>query len=68
MLRFWRTIEIGTCYLHHPHPESLLTDMKWRDMLQSSIYQDNLEAFVVDEAHRVIKWMFFNMLFFCQLT
>ena len=37
-------------------PESLLCDPKWRDILQSPIYQQNLVAFVVDEAHCVIKW------------
>ena len=29
---------------------------QWRDILQSPIYQQNLVAFVVDEAHCVIKW------------
>ena len=37
-------------------PESLLTNLNWRDMLQSPIFQEDLVAFVVDEAHRVKKW------------
>ena len=37
-------------------PESLLTDMKWRDLLQGPVFQENLVAFVVDEAHCVTKW------------
>ncbi len=37
-------------------PETLLREEMWRDMLQSEIYQDNVVAFVVDEAHCVKKW------------
>lgn len=36
--------------------ESLLKDPKWRGMLQSPNYQQQLVAFVVDEAHCVKKW------------
>ena len=32
-------------------PEALLTNETWRDMLHSSVYQERLVAFVVDEAH-----------------
>ncbi len=35
-------------------PEALLTDMKWRDMLQSPVFQENV--MVIDEAHCVEKW------------
>ena len=37
-------------------PESLLTDDRWRDMLQNSVYQERLVGLVVDKAHCVKKW------------
>lgn len=37
-------------------PEALLKNMTWRGMLESEMYQENLVAFVVDEAHCVKKW------------
>ena len=37
-------------------PEQLLCRSKWREMLQSEVYQKNLVAFVVDEAHCVKQW------------
>jgi ATP-dependent DNA helicase RecQ len=37
-------------------PESLLTTNKWRDILLSDVYQRNLVAVVIDEAHCVKKW------------
>ena len=37
-------------------PEALLTDIKWRDMLQSPTFTENLIALVIDEAHCVKKW------------
>lgn len=37
-------------------PEALLTDNKWRGILASQVYQHNLMAVVVDEAHCVKKW------------
>ncbi len=36
-------------------PESLLNS-GWRSMLLSAPYQQNLVAFVIDEAHTVYKW------------
>ena len=46
----------GKFQLVYMSPESLLTNATWRDMLQSDVYQTNLVAFVVDEAHCVKKW------------
>lgn len=43
-------------------PERILADTDWRDMLQSPIYQSNLVAIVVDEAHLVKKWYVFHSL------
>ena len=37
-------------------PEALLCDDSWRDMLQTPVYQENVIALVVDEAHLVKKW------------
>ena len=37
-------------------PEALVCDDTWREMIQSKVYQDNVIAFVVDEAHLVKKW------------
>ena len=37
-------------------PEQLLQNTVWRDMLLSSVYEENLVGFVVDEAHCVKKW------------
>ena len=37
-------------------PECLLTQLDWRDMLHSPVYQEQLVAFVIDEAHCVKKW------------
>ena len=37
-------------------PEQLLTVKKWRIMLQSQVYREQLVALVVDEAHCVKKW------------
>ena len=37
-------------------PEALLCDDVWREMIQTSIYQENVVAFVVDEAHLIKKW------------
>ena len=47
---------IGKYQLVYMSPESLLTDERWRDMLQSPIYEANLVALAVDEAHCVTKW------------
>ena len=46
----------GRFQLVYISPEALLTNDTWRDMLQSLVYQQNLVAFVVDEAHCVKKW------------
>ena len=41
-------------------PEALLSST-WRSMLPSPPYQNNLVAFVVDEAHSVYKWLVNNV-------
>jgi len=37
-------------------PEALLCSNAWREMLQSTFYQDNVVGLVIDEAHLVKKW------------
>ena len=37
-------------------PETLLRDKGWRDILLSPIYQENVVALAIDEAHCVKKW------------
>lgn len=46
----------GVYQLVYLSPEALLTNETWREMLLSPIYQENLIAVVVDEAHCVKKW------------
>lgn len=44
-------------------PELLLNDEVWRDMLQSSMYRENLVGLIIDEAHCVKKWCILVTLF-----
>jgi len=37
-------------------PELLLLEKRWRDLLTSTLYQQRVKAFIVDEAHCVKKW------------
>lgn len=45
--------DVGLIYIS---PESLLSNSRYRAMLRSQVYQDNLVAFAVDEAHTVKTW------------
>lgn len=38
------------------NPESLIKNTKWREMLRSEVYQNNLFGIVTDEAHVIPKW------------
>ena len=44
------------CQVVYIGPENLISNLHWREMLRSKVYQDNLVAFVVDKAHTVKKW------------
>ena len=46
----------GEVQLVYISPESLLNNIKFRNMLLSAPYKDNLVALVVDEAHCVKTW------------
>ena len=46
----------GEVQLVYMSPESLLCNLRIRRMFCNSIYQNNLVAFVVDEAHCVKMW------------
>ena len=37
-------------------PESIMTNLRWREVLRSNVYQQHLVVFAVDEAHCVPKW------------
>ena len=37
-------------------PELLMTNLYWREMMRTEAYQRHLVAFVVVEAHCIIKW------------
>lgn len=37
-------------------PESMLTNLKFREMFRSDVYQHNLVCLAIDEAHCVEKW------------
>lgn len=48
---------IQGCYsLVYISPESMLTNLKFREMSRSDVYQHNLVCLAIDEAHCVEKW------------
>ena len=51
-----KNVKTGNVQLLYISPESLLRNPQWRDMLLCSVYQDNLVAFVVAEAHCIAQW------------
>ncbi len=51
----WEIME-GNFSLIFGSPESWILNPKWRAMLSSTLYQDNLVANVGDEAHVAYKW------------
>ena len=49
-------VERGDYQLVYMSPESVLAVLRWRKMFSSTVYQENLMAMAVDEAHCVDKW------------
>jgi bloom syndrome protein len=49
-------VKKGNIQLLFISPESLLSNPQWREMLLSPVYQKNLVALIVDEAHCVTQW------------
>ena len=43
-------------------PESLLCVLQWREMFRNKVYEKNLIAIAVDEAHCVEQWLVTLML------
>ena len=46
----------GDYSLVYMSPESMLTNLKYREMFRSTVYQENLICLAIDEAHCVEKW------------
>ena len=51
-----KMISAGNYQLIFISPESITTNLVWREVLQSETYQKYLVLFAVDEAHCVPKW------------
>lgn len=52
----YKAVLEGKCQLVYMTPESLFANPLWWEMLRSPVYQTNLVAVVVNEAHCVQKW------------
>ena len=48
-------VEKGKIPLVFMSPESMITSSRWK-MFRSAVYQENLLAIFIDEAHCVDKW------------
>jgi len=48
-------VKSGKCALLFISPEALIGGCTWREMLRSQIYQENLDAVLVDKAHCIEK-------------
>ena len=46
----------GEYSLVYMSPESMLTNLRYREMFRSVVYQENLVCLAIDEAHCVEKW------------
>ena len=46
----------GEYQLLYASPEAILVVPQWREMLRSTVYEENIVALVVDEAHCISTW------------
>ena len=57
---FWLCEEIklrnGHYHIVFAHPESLISSNYGRKLLLSELYQENVVAIVIDEAHCIVDW------------
>ena len=56
-----RKIMDGKYQLVYVSPEALLSKWKWRKMLLTDVYQRNLVAIIIDEAHCVRNWLVYSL-------
>lgn len=49
-------LEIGYYNIVFAHPESLVSSLYGRKLMHTKLYQDNVCAIVVDEAHCILDW------------
>ena len=50
------SVVTGEYSLVYMSPESMLTNLMYREMFRSTVYQENLACLAIDEAHCVEKW------------
>ena len=51
-----RAVLNGEYQVVYASPESFLTVPRWRDMLSTEVYANNLVAVAIDEAHCIDTW------------
>ncbi|XP_028417517.1 uncharacterized protein LOC114541921 [Dendronephthya gigantea] len=49
-------LRVGAYNIVFAHPETLISSKYGRELLLSNIYQENVVAIVVDEAHCIVEW------------
>lgn len=52
----WRRVLNGEVQLVYISPENILCNSRYRNVLRSGTYKENLTGVVVDEAHCVKTW------------
>ena len=52
----WKQVIDGQVQLIYISPENIICNSRYRQMLRSPIYKENLMGIVVDEAHCIKTW------------